>query len=377
MTEGLSERIETNVKRRWLPLWSAMAAVVVFYGLGERLYAHPAPFSFIDVRLTSNELEVTAVLHVWDVAYEYGIEDPNDLLDPAILRLRANDLGRLIAGRFELHADGNPITFDDWSFPEIVSSRQSIRLQSTVDLRAAPGHLQLSADLFPYDPNHQTFLNFYEDELTAQAILGGSERDYEYFVGSRQGTIAVLQRFIPAGVHHILIGPDHLLFLIGLLLLGGSWRQLLFVVTAFTIAHSVTLSMAVLNILSPPARLVEPVIALSIVYVGLDNLLARGGKDVRVWIALLFGFIHGFGFASVLREMGLPTGALGWSLFSFNFGVELGQLMVVLVVAVVLAQIRTRSPRIADQIAVVGSVGVIIAGAFWFVERVFFSGGVA
>jgi uncharacterized membrane protein len=75
--------------------------------------------------------------------------------------------------------------------------------------------------------------------------------------------------------------------------------------------------------------------------------------------------------------MGLPTGALGWSLFSFNFGVELGQLMVVLVVAVVLAQIRTRSPRIADQIAVVGSVGVIIAGAFWFVERVFFSGGVA
>ncbi len=377
MTEGLSERIETNVKRRWLPLWSAMAAVVVFYGLGERLYAHPAPFSFIDVRLTSNELEVTAVLHVWDVAYEYGIEDPNDLLDPTILRLRANDLGRLIAGRFELHADGNPITFDDWSFPEIVSSRQSIRLQSTVDLRAAPGHLQLSADLFPYDPNHQTFLNFYEDELTAQAILGGSERDYEYFVGSRQGTIAVLQRFIPAGVHHILIGPDHLLFLIGLLLLGGSWRQLLFVVTAFTIAHSVTLSMAVLNILSPPARLVEPVIALSIVYVGLDNLLARGGKDVRVWIALLFGFIHGFGFASVLREMGLPTGALGWSLFSFNFGVELGQLMVVLVVAVVLAQIRTRSPRIADQIAVVGSVGVIIAGAFWFVERVFFSGGVA
>ena len=90
---------------------------MVFYGLGERLYAHPAPFSFIDVRLTSNELEVTAVLHVWDVAYEYGIEDPNDLLDPTILRLRANDLGRLIAGRFELHADGNPITFDDWSFP--------------------------------------------------------------------------------------------------------------------------------------------------------------------------------------------------------------------------------------------------------------------
>ena len=366
-----------NVKRRCLPFCWAMGVLAVFCGFGDRLYAHPAPFSFIDVRLTSNKLELAAVLHVWDVAHEYGIDDPNDLLNPAILGLRANDLGKLIAGRFELLADGNPIRFQTWSVPEIVSSRQSIRIQSTVNLGRSPGHLQLSAELFPYDPNHQTFLNFYEDQLTAQAILGGSERDYEYFVGTRQGTIAVLQRFIPAGIHHILIGPDHLLFLIGLLLLGGSARQLLFVVTAFTVAHSVTLSMAVLNILSPPSRLVEPVIALSIVYVGLDNLLARGGKDVRVWIASLFGFIHGFGFASVLREMGLPSGALGWSLFSFNFGVELGQLMVVLVVAVVLAQIRTRSSRIADRIAVVGSVGVIIAGAFWFVERVFFSGGVA
>jgi len=377
MTTLSSERIGMNVKRRCLPFCWAMGVLAVFCGFGERLYAHPAPFSFIDVRLTSNKLELAAVLHVWDVAHEYGIDDPNDLLNPAILGLRANDLGKLIAGRFELLADGNPIRFQTWSVPEIVSSRQSIRIQSTVNLGRSPGHLKLSGELFPYDPNHQTFLNFYEDQLTAQAILGGSERDYEYFVGTRQGTIAVLQRFIPAGIHHILIGPDHLLFLIGLLLLGGSARQLLFVVTAFTVAHSVTLSMAVLNILSPPARLVEPVIALSIVYVGLDNLLARGGKDVRVWIASLFGFIHGFGFASVLREMGLPSGALGWSLFSFNFGVELGQLMVVLVVAVVLAQIRTRSSRIADRIAVVGSVGVIIAGAFCFVERVFFSGGVA
>ena len=130
-------------------------------------------------------------------------------------------------------------------------------------------------------------------------------------------------------MHHILIGPDHLLFLVGLLLLGGSLRQLALVVTAFTLAHSLTLTLAVLGLLSPPARIVEPAIALSIVYVGVDNLLVKSGRDMRPWIALVFGLVHGLGFASVLREMELPRRALGWSLFSFNLGVEIGQLLVV------------------------------------------------
>ena len=179
------------------------------------------------------------------------------------------------------------------------------------------------------------------------------------------------------GVHHILIGPDHLLFLFGLLLLGGGVRQLLLVVTAFTVAHSITLSLAVLDVVTPPARIVEPIIALSIIYVGVDNLMARGGRDMRVWIALVFGLIHGFGFASVLREMGLPSGALGWSLFSFNVGVEVGQLGVVLIVATILAGIRARSAVAGERIAVAGSILVIAAGAFWFIERVFLSGGMA
>ena len=92
-------------------------------------------------------------------------------------------------------------------------------------------------------------------------------------------------------------------------------------------------ALAVLNIVTPPVQVVEPIIALSIVYVGVDNLMVRGGRDMRVWIALVFGLIHGFGFASVLQEMGLPSGALGWSLFSFNLGVEIGQITVAVVVA--------------------------------------------
>src|SRR2546427_5361572 len=207
-------------------------------------------------------------------------------------------------------------------------------------------------------------------------ILDINHTQTEYFAGTRQGVLAVVRKFIPAGIHHILIGPDHLLFLVGLLLLGGSIRRLAMVVTSFTIAHSITLSLAALNIVSPPARIIEPAIALSIVYVGADNLLVRGGRDVRAWIALTFGFIHGFGFANVLREMDLPARTLGWSLFSFNVGVEIGQLLVVIAVASALAALRSRSEAASRQLAFAGSIVVVAAGAFWFVQRVFFPGGI-
>jgi hypothetical protein len=102
-----------------------------------------------------------------------------------------------------------------------------------------------------------------------------------------------------------------------------------------------------------------------------------GGRDMRAWIAFAFGLIHGFGFANVLRDMDLPGRALGWTLFGFNVGVEIGQLVVVVIVASALAWIRSRSEVAGTRLAVVGSVIVMVAGVFWFVQRVFFSGGTA
>ena len=130
-----------------------------------------------------------------------------------------------------------------------------------------------------------------------------------------------------------------------------------------------------LRLVTPPPWLVEPAIALSIVYVGADNLTVRGGRDVRAWIAFAFGLIHGFGFANVLREMELPARALGWSLLSFNLGVEIGQLA---------RRHRgrvgaRRDPRPESEAAPAAGgrrIGrsVIAAGAFWFIQRVFFGG---
>ena len=313
--------------------------------------AHPVPFSYLDVRIEPHAIDVTLVAHVFDLAHDRG--------------------------NLEIAADGRTLAAT-WSGPEAMADPQSRRFRIRYRLDAAPGSITVSALMFPYDPSHQTFLNIYEGgTLRSQTILDRSRTRFEYFSGTRQGVAAVMRKFIPAGIHHILIGPDHLLFLVGLLLLGGSMRRLAVVATAFTVAHSVTLSLAVLNIVSPPARLIEPAIALSIVYVGADNLLVHGGRDVRAWIALTFGFIHGFGFANVLREMDLPARALGWSLFSFNVGVEIGQLLVVASVATALAALRSRDEEFGQRLAFAGSLVVVVAGAFWFIQRVFFPGGIS
>jgi hydrogenase/urease accessory protein HupE len=340
--------------------------------------AHPTPFSYLDVRVNDGYAEVDLVAHIIDIAHDLNIDPPEELLKPTVLSARSGDISRLLAARFRLHADGTALIAGRWSSPEALPERQSVRISSRFPLQSAPGTIWLDAAMFPYDPQHQTFINFYEnDALGLQAILDQSKTSVEFFSGSRQGVWAVVRKFVPSGVRHILIGPDHLLFLIGLLLLGGTLRQLAVVVSAFTVAHSITLSLAALNVVNPPARIIEPAIALSIVYVGADNLMVRGGRDMRAWIAFAFGFIHGFGFANVLREMDLPRTALGWSLFSFNLGVEIGQLIVVVAVASLLAALRSRSEAAGRQLALAGSIAVIVAGTFWFIQRVFFSGGMA
>ncbi len=336
--------------------------------------AHPVPFSYLDVRVEPSAIDASLVVHVFDAAHDLDVAPVERLLDPAIAAAHAAALADLVARRLTVLADGRPLRLD-WGSVEVLADRQSLRLHARAPVDRPVGRLAVRGTMFPYDPAHQTFVNVYEGEALTQAILDRGQDAFEYFGGSRQGVLAVVGRFLPAGIQHILIGPDHLLFLVGLLLLGGSMRRLALIVTVFTVAHSLTLSLAALNIVSPPARVIEPAIALSIVYVGADNLLMKQGRDVRVWIAFAFGFIHGFGFASVLREMDLPARALGWSLFSFNLGVEIGQLVVVAVVATALAALRARSEIAGRRLAFAGSIVVIAAGTFWFVQRVLFPGG--
>jgi hydrogenase/urease accessory protein HupE len=355
----------------------AFGALALLLGVAAPAAAHPVPFSYLDIRIEPGAINLTIVVHVFDAAHELGVDPPEQLLDPSVLGPLGNELVALLRSRLQIATGGRTLTGGAWSAPEPLPDRQSVRLHARYPTGGAPGSVTVTASLFSYDPAHQTFLNFYEDgALTSQAILDRNHPELEYFAGSRQGVFAVIRKFVPAGIHHILIGPDHLLFLVGLLLLGGSVRRLLLVVSSFTVAHSITLSLAALNLVTPPARVIEPAIALSIVYVGVDNLMVGRGRDVRAWIAFAFGFIHGFGFANVLREMNLPSRALGWSLFSFNLGVEIGQLLVVVLVASALIALRSSNEDAGRRLAFAGSLAVILVGAFWFVQRVFFPGGI-
>lgn len=338
--------------------------------------AHPAPFSYIDLNIRAAGADGSLVLHVIDVAHDLGLENPSDLLNRTVAERERARIIDAIAPRLSLRAGVRMLT-PAWGAIEPAADRDAVRLSFRID-GDVPGSLAIRARLFPYDAFHQTFLNIYEaGALQQQFVFNASDAERIYYRGTAQGALAVVRTFIPAGIHHILIGPDHILFLVGLLLLGGGWWALVRIVTAFTIGHSITLSLAALNIVTPPATLVEPAIALSIVFVGADNLLVgTSGRDVRAWIALVFGLVHGFGFASVLREFGLPPEALAWSLFSFNVGVEIGQLAIVLAVAAALALLRRRSRAAAGRLAFAGSIVVMAAGAYWFVQRVFFAGGV-
>jgi hydrogenase/urease accessory protein HupE len=365
-------RIRRIMQRSGLPGWLAvrsLAALCLAWVLSTgTAAAHPAPFSYIDIRLAPGAITGRLVVHDLDVVHDLGLGSVDALA--GALDQQAAPLVALLQPRFRLRADGRDV-------PWTATAVRRVQDQDAVEVlwsarSSIPGRLVVEAAMFPYDSNHQTFLNVYEgDRLARQEVLDAARTSVEYFTGTRQGLWAVFRAFTSSGIHHIAIGPDHILFIVGLLLLGGSIRRLLAIVTAFTLGHSVTLALATLQILSPPARLVEPAIALSIVYVGADNLLSgRDSRDVRPWVALFFGLVHGFGFASVLRETGLPPQALGLSLFSFNLGVEIGQAAIVVIVASALGVVRARNAVLGTRLATAGSVVVMLAGAFWFVERV-------
>lgn len=184
----------------------------------------------------------------------------------------------------------------------------------------------------------------------------------------------VLGIYLQLGFRHILpLGLDHILFVLGLFLLNPKLKPILWQATAFTVAHTITLGLAIYGIIKPPASIVEPVIALSILYVALENIFSSKLNSGRIGLVFLFGLIHGMGFASVLTELGLPKNAYLSSLLMFNAGVELGQVTVIIAAFLLLALPFGKKPYYRSRIVIPLSILIAAIALYWTVERIFFT----
>jgi hypothetical protein len=213
------------------------------------------------------------------------------------------------------------------------------------------------------EPNGVTALWLTDGQKSARYVLGtGLETP---------SRLEIIGQYIVIGFTHILPkGLDHILFVLGLFLLAVHWRPLLWQVTAFTLAHTLTLGLSIYGVIALSPAIVEPLIAASIVYVAVENLLTTRLHAWRVGLVFGFGLLHGLGFAGVLQEVGLPREEFMTGLISFNVGVELGQLAVIALAFLAVSWFRDR-PWYRQRIVIPGSALIALTGAWWTIERVF------
>lgn len=224
-----------------------------------------------------------------------------------------------------------------------------------------------------------------EEPFTGLIAGGESSPEFSLAGGNAQTGWQAFAGYIPVGFDHILPqGLDHILFVLGLFFLSIHLAPLIWQVSAFTLAHTVTLALGALGIVSVPGSIVEPLIAASIVYVAVENIFARGLTRWRPFVVFGFGLLHGLGFASVLAEFGLPQDQFVPALIGFNVGVELGQLTVIAMTFTLIwlgvfaarraaltgvEELVTEYPVMFRAISVTGSLVIAIIGAYWVIER--------
>ncbi len=270
-------------------------------------------------------------------------------------KLGVLDNGREVPGSIaELHlwkdTEGHPFVQTEAAFPAGESNFGKITLRCDM--------------LRDVVASHQTLAKISSGGQTVDFVF---ENGHDFQADANPSTWQTVLQFVHMGIMHIFTGYDHIAFLLGVVLIGGSFKTILKVVTSFTVAHSITLALAAFHLVELPSRLVESGIALSIIYIAMENLFFH--KFDRRWIiTFFFGLVHGFGFASALQEVHLSRHLLATALFSFNLGVETGQLCIV---AALLPGLLYISRLRFNTLIVKGCSAVIfVLGSFWLWQRI-------
>ena len=365
--------------RRWLALLLLLVSSAA--------EAHKPSDSYLRLKIDGAQITGQWDIALRDLEQAIGLDaDGNGEINWGELRARQSDIAAYALARLSLAGDAKncPLTVTGHQVDHHSDGAYEV-LRFAADCDAAPAEITIAYSLFfDFDAQHKGLLNL-EYQGRIQSLVFTPERSKQSF---QLGEISSLRQFLSyarEGVWHIWIGYDHILFLVSLLLPAVLLRErrhwlpvarfpdafwdVFKIVTSFTVAHSITLSLAALGVLSLPSRLVESAIAASVVLAALNNLLPVVGG--RRWVvAFCFGLIHGFGFASVLAELGLPRDALVLALVGFNIGVEGGQLAIVAGFLPLAYAIRS-SWFYRRVVLFGGSIAIVAIAMVWLIERAF------
>ena len=354
-------------------------ALTILAGLARSALAHPLDVGYVRVEAKGDTIAITFDADITAAAAALKVDAK--LLDAAGLAARAQAFADATYARAPITAGAEPCT---WAGPVAQLTGRSIRVTDTATCHGSG----VRHWAFPMIREARVSPTF---ELLVKEALDGTERltlvdryKPELELGSAQaGDSYGFTEFVWSGVQHIGAAPsewhdddglklpdgkDHILFLMALILGGGTLLQLIGIASGFTVGHSVTLALAALGVARPPPSIIEPLIALSIAFVAVEAMTGLWKKH-RWKIATFFGLVHGFGFANALAGLDLSTKQMAKALFGFNLGVEIGQLilMVLIVPLVVLAH---RNKRIEPYVIKGTAALICLAGLYWFVERV-------
>ncbi len=189
----------------------------------------------------------------------------------------------------------------------------------------------------------------------------------------QMSTDVVFWKYMLTGFEHIIpLGFDHILFIACVFFLNTDLKKVIIQASMFTLAHSITLGLAMYGIIRPPANIIEPLIALSIVFLAIENITSDKVKPWRLVMVFLFGMVHGMGFAGALSQLGMPQYAFATALISFNVGVELGQLAIILLLYFLVSRMFSKTWWYRRRIVIPASVVIALVALYWTVERIFF-----
>lgn len=342
--------------------------------------AHDPGLSTATVRLTQERIEAVLVFSARDTATLINLDkDRNGEVSKEEAAVGSAELQKIAAQALEVDINGNPTkaTVSRCHFDQ----NDNVSIYLNYPFQACSNLVVHSAWLKLLPPGHRQFFSLENPTggVIAERMLTATSDSITIQMDATQLSSEVRKNsfadFLVLGVKHIWTGYDHLLFLFGLLIVTRNFISSLKIITCFTVAHSITLAVATLSLVQISSRMVEPLIAASIVYVGAENLLRGDDPKGRWLLTFAFGLIHGFGFASVLRELGVGANGSGITipLVSFNLGVELGQIVVAGLALPVIWKLRT-NPVFIRRWVPACSLAVVLLGGYWFVQRVWFGG---